>query len=61
MIRTDNGPQFISHASKAACERFEIEHERIPLRTPNRNAHIETFHRLLEEEWLGEMARKNGV
>ena len=56
VIRTDNGPQFISHAFEAACERFGIEHERIPPRTPNMNAHIEAFHRLLEEECLGRMA-----
>ncbi|WP_257722839.1 integrase core domain-containing protein [Anoxybacillus sp. B2M1] len=32
-----------------------MEHERIPPRTPNMNAHIEAFHRLLEEECLGRM------
>jgi putative transposase len=55
VIRTDNGPQFISHAFEAACKRFQIEHERIPPRTPNRNVHIEAFHRLLKEECLGRM------
>jgi len=29
-----------------------VEHERIPARTPNKNAHIEAFHRLLEDECL---------
>ncbi|WP_049827416.1 integrase core domain-containing protein [Paenibacillus maysiensis] len=28
------------------------EHERIPPRTPNMNAHIESFHRLLQDECL---------
>ncbi len=56
VIRTDNGPQFISQVFEAACERFGIEHERIPPRTPNMNAHIEAFHRLLEEECLGRIA-----
>jgi putative transposase len=52
VIRTDNGPQFISHAFEQACERFEIEHERIPPKTPNKNAHIESFHAVLEDECL---------
>ncbi|WP_404580134.1 integrase core domain-containing protein [Paenibacillus sp. RC254] len=29
-----------------------MEHERIPPRTPNMNAHIESFHRLLQDECL---------
>lgn len=52
VIRTDNGPQFISHAFQEACERFGVEHERIPPKTPNMNAHIESFHRLLQDECL---------
>jgi putative transposase len=52
VIRSDNGPQFISHAFEEACESFNVEHERIPPRTPNMNAHIESFHRLLEDECL---------
>lgn len=52
VIRTDNGPQFISHAFAQACERFETEHERIPPKTPNKNAHIESFHAVFEDECL---------
>lgn len=52
VIRTDNGPQFISIAFQEACETLKVEHERIPPRTPNMNAHIESFHRLLEYECL---------
>ncbi|WP_404520719.1 MULTISPECIES: integrase core domain-containing protein [unclassified Paenibacillus] len=52
MIRSDNGPQFISHGFVTACESFGVEHERIPPRTPNMNAHIESFHRLLQDECL---------
>jgi putative transposase len=52
VIRTDNGPQFISHAFEQACERFGTEHERIPPKTPNKNAHIESFHAVLEDECL---------
>lgn len=53
VVRTDNGPQFISHAFEEACKTFQVEHERIPPRTPNMNAHIESFHRLLQDECLG--------
>ena len=52
VIRTDNGPQFISHKFGDACKELNIEHERIPFKTPNKNAHIESFHRLLEDECL---------
>lgn len=50
VIRSDNGPQFISHRFEEACAVFEIIHERIPPKTPNKNAHIESFHAILESE-----------
>lgn len=52
VIRTDNGPQFISNAFAGVCQSFNIEHERIPPKTPNKNAHIEYFHAILERERL---------
>jgi len=52
VIRSDNGPQFISEAFEKACKEVKVEHERIPYKTPNMNAHIESFHRLLEDECL---------
>lgn len=52
VIRTDSGPQFISDAFEQACLELKIEHERIPCRTPNKNAHIESFHSILEDECL---------
>jgi putative transposase len=52
VVRSDNGPQFISHAFTQGCENLEIEHERIPPKTPNMNAHIESFHRILEDDCL---------
>ncbi|HFL3828673.1 TPA: IS3 family transposase [Clostridioides difficile] len=52
VIRSDNGPQFISHKFEDACKELNLEHERIPFKTPNKNAHIESFHRLLEDECL---------
>jgi putative transposase len=50
VIRSDNGPQFISHAFQEGIQEFETEHERIPPRTPNMNAHIESYHRILEDK-----------
>lgn len=52
VIRTDNGPQFISHAFENACLEYGTEHERIPPKTPNKNAHIESFHANLERDRL---------
>ncbi|HHV78282.1 MAG TPA: transposase family protein [Firmicutes bacterium] len=51
MLRTNNGPQFIADVFEAACEHYGVEHERIPCRTPNKNVHIEAFHRVLEDEY----------
>ena len=52
VIRTDNGPQFISYKFSECCKEIGIEHERIPVKTPNKNAHIESFHRILEDNCL---------
>jgi len=49
-IRTDNGPQFISNQFEEAIEELGLIHERIPVKTPNMNAHIESFHSILEDE-----------
>ena len=53
VIRSDNGPQFISHKFQDKCAEVIVEHERIPCKTPNKNAHIEAFHRILEDECTG--------
>jgi putative transposase len=52
VIRSDNGPQFLSHAFGDMCldENRPIEHERIPPKTPNMNAYIESFHSILERD-----------
>ncbi|MCM2534377.1 IS3 family transposase [Neobacillus pocheonensis] len=50
VIRSDNGPRFISHAFERGCQEFQTAHERIPPKTPNMNAHIESFHRILEDD-----------
>ncbi|MGE5483330.1 MAG: hypothetical protein ACM3VX_10630 [Bacteroidota bacterium] len=31
VIRTDNGPQFISQLFEETCEHLGLEHERIPI------------------------------
>lgn len=52
VIRSDNGPQFISHKFVETCEELKLEHERIPFKTPNKHANIESFRRLREDECL---------
>jgi len=49
-IRTDNGPQFISKAFGNTCKSLDLRHQRIPVKTPNMNAHIESFHSILERD-----------
>jgi putative transposase len=50
VIRTDNGPQFLSKRFGDLCQQKVMEHERIPPRTPNMNAYIESFHSLIERD-----------
>lgn len=49
-VRTDNGPQFIAGKFEELCAELGLTHERIPVRTPNMNAHMEAFHSILEDE-----------
>ena len=49
IIRTDNGPQFVSNHFGDFCEK-RVYHERIPKKSPNSNAYIESFHSILERE-----------
>jgi putative transposase len=50
IVRTDNGPQFVSQAFAELCEEEQIIHERIPPKTPNMNAYVESFHATLERD-----------
>lgn len=50
VIRSDNGPQFISNWFQDSCAELHIEHERIPFKSPNMNAYIESYHSILESE-----------
>jgi len=52
VIRTDNGSQFISAKFEGACLKEKVLHERIPVRSPNYNAFIESYHRYLQDECL---------
>lgn len=53
-IRSDNGSQMSSNRFHFYLKRLEekLSHEFIPPRTPNRNAFIEAFFSILENEWL---------
>lgn len=50
IIRSDNGPQFISNDFGEFCKHHKIHHERIPPKSPNLNAYIESFHSIIERE-----------
>jgi putative transposase len=52
ILRTDNGPQFTAHAFQDGCAELPVNHTRIPINTPNMNAHIESFHSILESDCL---------
>lgn len=52
VLRTDNGSQFISGTFEKACLAEGVLHERIPVRSPNYNAYIESYHRYLQDECL---------
>ncbi len=52
VIRTDNGSQFISGNFEKSCLDEKVLHERIPVRSPNYNAYIESYHRYLQDECL---------
>lgn len=51
-LRTDNGSQFIAHEFEKLCMKEKVVHERIPTKSPNYNAHIESYHRYLQDECL---------
>ena len=51
-IRSDNGPEFVSHAMKRWCEQQGIDHQFIRPGKPTENAYVERSHRTLREELL---------
>lgn len=56
VVRTDNGPQFVSNLFGDMCASWDVTHERIPPRTPDLNAFIESFHSTLERDLLSKTA-----
>ena len=50
IIRTDNGPQFVSERFGSFCVHHSLYHERIPSKSPDLNAYIESFHSVIERE-----------
>jgi hypothetical protein len=45
-------PSLLAMPSSQPAKSLKLEHERIPPKTPNKNAHIESFHAVLEDECL---------
>lgn len=52
ILRSDNGPQFKSKLMRSECDSLGVKQEFIPFKTPNMNAHIESFHSILEAECM---------
>ncbi len=50
IVRTDNESQFIASKFEKLCIQENIIHERIPAHSPNYNAHIESYHRYIQQE-----------
>jgi putative transposase len=61
VIRSDNGPQMTSNELSRWLAHLEekLSHEFIPVQTPNKNAHIESFFSILELEFLSVTYFKN--
>ena len=52
VIRTDNGPPLIAQTFEQECHPWGIEHERIPVHSPNDNTSMESWHAPRERECL---------
>lgn len=52
VIRSDNGPQMTSNELNNYVNKIGLEHEFIPVRTPNKNAFIESFFSIYETQFL---------
>jgi putative transposase len=52
VTRSDNGPQMTSHMFNNYVNEIGLEHEFIPVKTPNKNAYIESFFSIYETEFL---------
>ena len=52
-VRNDNGSQFIAHSVREFFTQAGITQEFTHVATPEENAHIESFHSILEEALIG--------
>jgi transposase InsO family protein len=52
VLRTDNGPQYISHEFKESMELLGIRLEYIQKHTPDDNGDIESFHNSLKTDYI---------
>ena len=52
-VRSDNGSQFIAHSVREFFTQAGITQEFTHVATPEENAHIESFHSILEEALVG--------
>ena len=52
-VRSDNGSQFIAHSVREFFTQVGITQEFTHVATPQENAHIESFHSILEEALVG--------
>ena len=50
VIRSDNGTQMTSHQFRLGVEKYRLEHEFTPPKTPNLNAYIESFFSIVDRE-----------
>ena len=58
-IRSDNGPEFISHCFRKFCCTHRIRHRRIEPGKPQQNSYIERFNRSYREDVLDMYAFTN--
>ncbi len=58
-IRSDNGPEFISHCFRKFCCTHRIRHRRIEPGKPQQNSYIERFNRSYREDILDMYAFRN--
>ena len=54
MIRSDNGPEYISHELKNWLEKHQIKHQFIEPGKPQQNAYIERYNRTVRYDWLNQ-------
>jgi len=51
-VRTDNGTQYKSHATRNSIKLLGIQQEFIWHHTPQQNGHVESFHKTLKKEYI---------